>query len=594
MKRAIILFILSAIVRILHAQDGGLLHKGTSFYYNAKYDSALVCLNKVLEKDELSFSKTTEVLLLRSLVLCNLSFFEEAMDDAIQAYDICKKQHIDSLAAQSLLAIGKVNYTMYNDSVAETYMLSAKNIAEKQKNNKAIMQVENALAQLYMVNENNEKGLSLAASSLQRAQAEQDTLYMVLNLNLYASYYTNLNRWGEEINPEYQSKTKEYLDEAARLSVEKNIPMLLIGTYMRYVRYYRVEKNYPEALAYAEKVIDICDPKNYPTLVQVYDHLVGIYAHLGDTRKVIDNHQKFYTLMKQQSEYQLHHATQELNVKYRTAEKELQINRQKTERTVLLLILGVVASLLLLLRYFLYLRNKRMRELKELNQTKDRFFSIISHDLKNPAIAQHEALQQLATYGNRWNDNLRQEYFDKLLESADGQTQLLYNLLNWAQVQTGRMPCTPVKFDLITTLSSDLSLIKNMAERKGIEFSVESPETAQVFGDANMLAAVVRNLLINAVKFTAAGGRVCLKVTPTEDKTGYSVSVHDTGEGMSAEQIDELLKSDTKQSNPGTPGEKGSGLGLVICRELLERNGSTLDVHSAAGEGTTIRFWLKV
>ena len=106
----------------------------------------------------------------------------------------------------------------------------------------------------------------------------------------------------------------------------------------------------------------------------------------------------------------------------------------------------------------LNLRNKRNSVLAEMNATKDKFFPIISHDLKNPAIAQRDALQQLISYSKEWNVELLSEYYEELLKSANGQVELLYNLLNWAQVQTGRMPFNPTQFDLSEALRSDIVL----------------------------------------------------------------------------------------------------------------------------------------
>ena len=133
---------------------------------------------------------------------------------------------------------------------------------------------QSALAQLYCVNEKSEKALDLMTKSLEMAKQQQDTIYIIQNLNLFASYYTNLNRWANIINPEYQRKTKQYLDEASRLASASNIPMLILPMYIRYLRYYRVEKNYHEALNYANKVLDMCEP-TITLCLQVCDHLVG-------------------------------------------------------------------------------------------------------------------------------------------------------------------------------------------------------------------------------------------------------------------------------------------------------------------------------
>ena len=230
-----------------------------------------------------------------------------------------------------------------------------------------------------------------------------------------------------------------------------------------------------------------------------------------------------------------------------------------------------------------------------MNLTKDKFFSIISHDLKNPALAQRDAIQMLVNNARLWSADTLTEYYGGLLKSATGQVELIYNLLNWAQVQTGRMTYSPDMF-LLSSLLSDISLIRNMAENKGINLTITIPDDAVVTSDINMLAAVVRNLLTNAVKFTPSGGTVTLDISPVSPispaSPKYAFTVSDTGIGMSAEQIRNLYPLADMQIRKGTSGEKGTGLGLIVCKELLEKHGSTLHVESEEGKGS--RFWFEV
>ena len=221
-----------------------------------------------------------------------------------------------------------------------------------------------------------------------------------------------------------------------------------------------------------------------------------------------------------------------------------------------------------------------------MNATKDKFFNIISHDLKNPAIAQRNALQLLLSNSENWNTELLTKYYSELLKSADSQVALLYNLLNWAQVQTGRMPYLPAPFDLIDALQTDIVIIQNMAEQKGITFNIDIPQKAIVTGDDNMLTIVIRNLLTNAVKFTNAGGSVSLNISQN------CISISDTGIGMTEEQQQNLFHIDKKRSRLGTSGEQGSGLGLIVCKELVEKHGSTLHIESVEGKGS--KFWFEI
>jgi len=295
-------------------------------------------------------------------------------------------------------------------------------------------------------------------------------------------------------------------------------------------------------------------------------------------------------------------AAAEMSAKYETAKKELQIERQqqviasqKVQRSLLVTGIAISIVFLVLLWHMLRLRTRRNRALADLNATKDKFFSIISHDLRNPAVTQRAAIQMLLDNAPLWDTDTLNVYFRSLLKSADGQVNLLYNLLNWAQVQTGQMPFQPTPFDLVAELNKlDVSLLCNMAERKKISFIVTMPREAIVTGDANMLLTVMRNLLTNAIKFTASGGTVTLDVSPCGDEksaasAAFTVSISDTGVGMSAEQIRNLYGIDRQHSRHGTAGETGAGLGLIVCRELLGKHYSELNVESE--EGTGSRFW---
>jgi len=305
------------------------------------------------------------------------------------------------------------------------------------------------------------------------------------------------------------------------------------------------------------------------------------------------------------------HAVTEMAAKYETAKKELEIENQKQiiksqnlQRGFLVSGIALSLVILALLWYMLRLRIRRNRALTErndalaeINATKDKFFNIISHDLKNPVLAQRDALRLLVANSRSWDADRLAEYHTGLLKATEEQTELVYNLLGWAQLQTGRIGFTPGVFSLSSRLHSDIALLRNMAEYKGITFVADIPDNVLVTGDANMLSTVVRNLLANAIKFTATGGTVTLEISACTGAVGasptkYTVLIADTGTGMSEDQIRNLFCIDTPQSRPGTAGECGSGLGLIVCKEFLEKHGAILHVESEVGKGS--RFWFEL
>ena len=288
----------------------------------------------------------------------------------------------------------------------------------------------------------------------------------------------------------------------------------------------------------------------------------------------------------------------EMAAKYETEKKELEIERQKSviaRANMLrwLLVAGITVSIifLVLMWYMLRLRNRSNRALADMNATKDKFFSIISHDLKNPAISQRDALRSLVRNGRVWDADTLSDYYGELLQSAETEVELIYNLLDWSRIQTNRMTCSPRPFNLELCLRNDISMACSIAEKKGITLHAEIPDDVRINGDANMISTVVRNLLTNAVKFTVAGGTVVMSVEPAAEGK-YVFTVSDTGTGMNEEEIRQLFRFDGSHSRKGTEGEQGTGLGLIVCKDLLEKHGTTLQVESEKGVGS--RFWFEV
>jgi len=240
--------------------------------------------------------------------------------------------------------------------------------------------------------------------------------------------------------------------------------------------------------------------------------------------------------------------------------------------------------------------NEALREseknLMELNATKDKFFSIISHDLKNP-FSSLLSISELMV--ENFDDTDREDHqagFRKIHNSIQHLLDLLENLLTWSRSQRGRIKYDPVRFNLSHLIQENVNLHKLLAERKGI--MLLSPDQDEVFayGDRDMINSVIRNLMTNAVKFTHKDKKVEVKVKQKE-KT-IEVSIVDEGIGISQEDLNRLFRIDEKFKSSGTAGEKGTGLGLIICREFVEKNGGDISVQSEPGQGTTFAFTIPV
>lgn len=212
------------------------------------------------------------------------------------------------------------------------------------------------------------------------------------------------------------------------------------------------------------------------------------------------------------------------------------------------------------------------------------------YDLKSPVVAQKTLVENILKNLDAYDKPRMLQSLQGLHHSSEAQLELLQNLLNWARMQTGQMQYTPVRFDIGELIKEVAEMFELPAQNKGVAIRTDAPEGCIVQADRLMIHTVLRNLVNNAVKFTGTGGEVVLSVSCDDEKA--HVSVKDNGTGMTAEQTEKLFVVGESRSTTGTHGEKGSGLGLIICKELLERNGSGIEVRSMSGVGTIVEFEL--
>lgn len=234
---------------------------------------------------------------------------------------------------------------------------------------------------------------------------------------------------------------------------------------------------------------------------------------------------------------------------------------------------------------------KRQREeLDRLNATKDRLFSVIGHDLRGPFMGLLGALELLRDSGDDLDAQAQHELVTNLYESAEKTYHLLENLLEWSRSQQRSVTVSPRAIRLRDAVDGTIQLFHAGAQQKGITLSVDVSEGLCVYADPDMLDTVVRNLVNNAVKFTGQGGTVTITGRGTPETV--ELAVCDTGIGIEPEAIDSLFELGTSGSRAGTGGERGSGLGLLLAHEYVERNGGSIEVESTPGEGSCFRVTL--
>ncbi|MBN1597502.1 MAG: hypothetical protein JW894_04370 [Bacteroidales bacterium] len=231
------------------------------------------------------------------------------------------------------------------------------------------------------------------------------------------------------------------------------------------------------------------------------------------------------------------------------------------------------------------------KELHKANATKDKFFSIIAHDIKNPFTTVLGFLELLNINLRNWSDDKKEHTVKTLLDTTKNVYDLLENLLQWSRSQRGVIEFNTQNINLSNLISYVTDLLKNSADAKNI--SIENrikDQDIEAYGDERMLNTILRNLIGNAVKFTHKGGRVIIQAA--RDKAFLTVSVSDNGVGMNPDQLSKIFKIDSHLTTQGTNNEGGTGLGLILCKEFVNKHGGKIWVESEPGKGSTFYFSL--
>ena len=236
------------------------------------------------------------------------------------------------------------------------------------------------------------------------------------------------------------------------------------------------------------------------------------------------------------------------------------------------------------------LLKERESQLRELNSTKDKLFSIIAHDLRGP----FNAIMGLSELLIKKTKDFEVEKTQKLLRiinsTAENTLVLLDNLLAWANSQTGKNICNPQKTNLSAIINEILKASRPIAKIKNISLNYIQTDDVEVYADVNMLKTILRNLFSNAIKYTHPNGEIA--ISAVQNQNNIEITVSDNGVGMSEETRNKLFDIDANVSTTGTANEKGSGLGLILCKEFVEKHGGEIWVKSELGKGSAFIFSL--
>lgn len=392
-----------------------------------------------------------------------------------------------------------------------------------------------------------------------------------------ASLYNSIGQY--YLNQNMADRALANLKLANPLAQRSQDQELIQKTYGLLVKAYRDAENYEKALEYSE----------------LFKALEDFLQQEKNDRKPLRMQSRYTINQKQSLIDQL-----ELN----RIQKDYELEKERRFKNFLVIMISLIAVILtLIFTLFLLQRrnNKKLKvanlkvknqneELEDLNATKDKFFSIISHDLKGP-------LNSLTSFSGllmNHTSSLSTEEIQMLAKDLDKSLKnlfaLLENLLQWSRSQTGNIEFTAEEFDLTEMLNENKRLLDKQAQNKNINIEVKNTKSNSVKAHPNSITTVIRNLLSNAIKFTEDGGAI--KMGIVDDGNRYIVKIADNGVGMPKDIANNIFRLDTKHSTQGTAKEKGTGLGLILCKEFVEKNKGEIWVKSEEGKGTIFSFSL--
>lgn len=236
---------------------------------------------------------------------------------------------------------------------------------------------------------------------------------------------------------------------------------------------------------------------------------------------------------------------------------------------------------------------KSTDELMKLNETKDRFISIVSHDLRTP-FSSILGFTDLLINDDELTNQERRQYVNYIQESSKSMLSLVNSLLDWTRLQTGRIKFEPERIDAQSIIEKSIHSVSGDAIKKGVEIYSTVPKGKYIYVDKNLIGQIFNNLLSNANKFTNRGDKITISVRPATTLSFLEFCVRDTGQGIKEENLSKLFSVDTKFTTEGTAGEKGSGLGLSLVKEIIDKHGGIIWAESEYGKGTSIKFTLPV
>jgi signal transduction histidine kinase len=577
------------------------------------------------------------------LVERSLFYYKKAYDEFIK-----NENYIET--GNCALKMGNLYYDMANFSDAYFYYMQSLNAFERENDQLGIARMENNLGnvshdmgRLDDAEKHYQKAYGIYKKngmSTEECGALGNIGMILYERELYDSALTYFMGVMEKLDPDSIGSTQqhyilsgvynnaalayielgqqelalEYFRKGLGLATRDNDELTEGSVYVNLGSLFGDMNNQDSALYYLHRALQIAQQRGFRSLeMEAYEELAKFHAKQGsyasaynwmvkyDTLyKTLFNEQQSEQIMQLRSRYEQEISEQEILQLQSETQVQKMLNKLFAIFIVIIIALVIVIAVnlrskkrtnLMLAERNLQISNAIQKlsesenELQKLNKSKDRIFSVVAHDLRNPVAAVTGFSELLYDNFDQFPVETQKEYLLQILQGTQRLQNMLENLLIWARSQMKAVKYEPETIRIHDLLEDCIREVKPNLDHKKVNCQLNVDTACEVFADKAMMHTVFRNLIINAIKFSFPGGTI--RITSEDFKTGSHLRVSDEGIGIQPEIQAKLFTAYEVVSTPGTTGEQGSGLGLVICKEFLERNRGQIRVESEPGQGST-------
>ncbi|MBN1988580.1 MAG: tetratricopeptide repeat protein [Bacteroidales bacterium] len=603
-------------LRVSHS----LFNIGMSYYRQNRIHESLEALKQSLkiaiDYNDIENQKNT--LYYITSVYIHIHNYDKALEYALRLANVSISHQDKEALAITYAIIGEIHSKIKNIDMAKEYMQKSLDLHYSIGTTGSIASLLNNLAIIYDSEHNYTKALEYYTNALGHYEKHNDKEGISAVLNNIGYVHATLKNYDKAIQTYKNSLaiSQEINDIGSIANTNNNLAQVALTIGDNNLAFKYVNNALPLARQYGDKSF----------LAESYEVLAKIHINRGDYKKAVEyqslllsykdslhNRERNDKVIEMQTRFETEAKEKEIQLLKKDNEiRQLDATRQKNFQKYLIILALLLLGLLFLIYYGLHLKkksnellskkneelklaNEKLREseknLKALNSTKDKFFSIIAHDLKNPFNALLGFSELLHHNFDNFTTKETKEYIGVINESAQSLFRLLENLLQWSRTQTGKLSYNPEKIKLYSIINQETELLRINADKKGINISIDVDNELEAFADKNIVSTVLRNFINNAIKFTHAGGSVRVKAY-VDDTQKVRIDTIDDGIGINPNDINKLFRTDLSFSSKGTANEEGTGLGLIICKEFIERAGGEIIVKSNVGKGSTFSFTL--